>query len=346
MITRRSLILALGSGVMATPFASFAQQAGKAPTLALAPAPGKIWRVGFLADNARPASIDAHFHGAFARGLRDLGYIEGKNLFIEWRYAENRPELLPALAAELVRLNVDVIVTQGSLPTLAAQTATSTIPIMFVGPGDPVGAGLVKSLARPGGNITGLSSIAGDLSPKRLELLLAMTATVTPKVSRVAMLVNPRAPVSIRLFDITRIAGEKLGVAVQRMDASTPQEIDNAFTAMLRDKAGALMVPLNPFYEQQKDQLGELSIKRRVPCMAADRMYAEGGCLMTYGTSLAEMFRQAATYVDKILKGARPGDLPVESPTRLELVINGKTAKALGLAIPKELLLQANRVIE
>ena len=194
MTTRRSLILALGSGVLATPFASFAQQAGKAP----APAPGKIWRVGFLADNARPASIDAHFHGAFARGLRDLGYVEGKNLFIEWRYAENRPELLPALAAELVRLNVDVIVTQGSLPTQAAQTATSTIPIMFVGPGDPVGAGLVKSLARPGGNITGLSSIAGDLSPKRLELLLAMTATVTPKVSRVAMLVNPRAPVSLR----------------------------------------------------------------------------------------------------------------------------------------------------
>ena len=319
---------------------------GLAPLHARAQQPGKVWRVGFLADNARPASIDAHFHGAFARGMRDLGYVEGKNLFIEWRYAENRPELLPALAAELVQLKVDVIVSQATFPTQVAQKATSTIPIMFVGPGDPVGMGLVKSLARPDGNTTGLSSIATDLSPKRLELLLAMTAAAAPKVSRVAMLVLPRGPGSLQSFERTRAAGEKIGIAVQRMDASTAQEIDNAFAMIQRNKSGALMVPLSPFYDQQKDQIGQLSVKRRVPCMAADRMYAEAGCLMSYGTSLFEMFRQAATYVDKIIKGAKPADLPVEMPTKLELVINRKTAKVLGLTIPQELLLQADRVIE
>jgi len=334
MITRRQLAIAAGAAALAAPFGAYAQQ------------PGKVWRVGFLADSARPASIDAHFHGAFVRGMRDLGYVEGKNLSMAWRYAENRPELLDALASELVRLRVDVMVTQATLPTQVAQKATATIPIMFVGPGDPVRFGLVKSLARPGGNTTGLSSIAGDLFPKRLELLLAMTAAAAPKVSRVAMLVNPRTPATLLSFERTLAAGKILGVAVQRLDASTPQEIDNAFSILQRDKTGALMVPLNPFYEQQKDQIGQLSVKGRVPCMAPDRMHAEAGCLMTYGTSLFEMFRQAATYVDKIFKGAKPADLPVEMPTKLELVINRNTAKTLGLTIPQELLLQADRVIE
>ena len=335
MNNHRRLVIALGASALVASFTTLAQQpAGPA---------GKIWRVGFLADNKRPASIDKHFHGAFARGLRDLGYVEGKNLVIEYRYAENQ---LDALAADLVQKQVDVILVQATIPTKAVQRATSTIPIVFIGPGDPVGVGLVKSLAQPGGNTTGLSSIATDLYPKRLELLLSMMAVNGPKVSPVAFLVNPSSLAASLIFDGTRAAGEKLGGAVRRADAATAQDIDSAFATFQRDKVSAVMVALNPLYEQQKDQIGQLSIKHRLPCMAADRMYAEAGCLMSYGPSLESMFGYAATMVDKILKGRKPADLPVEQPTKVELVINGKTAKALGLKIPNSMLVQATKVIE
>ena len=338
MTVRRKLMLALGAGALTPPFAALAQ----APTT---PA-GKIWRVGFFAANNRPTSIDTHQHGAFARGMRELGYVEGKNLQIEYRYAENRPELLAVLAAELVQLKVDAIVIQGSPPTFAAQKATATIPLVFVGPGDPVGFGLVKSLARPGGNTTGISTNATEIGPKRLEMLLAMTAQVTPKVSRVAVLTNPRTPGGRIDFDKIRAASEKPGIAIQQLEVSTPQEIDDAFLAIKRDKAGALMVSLDAFLLQQKDQIAQLALKHRLPCMAPDRMFAQTGCLMSYGGDLEGMYRYAATYVDKIFKGRKPADLPVEQPTRIELVINGKTAKALGLAIPQSLLISADRVIE
>lgn len=339
---RRRLTLAFGAGVLTTPFAALAQQAGNTP-----PASGKIWRAGFLADHTRPASIGTHYHGAFARGMRDLGYVEGKNLTIDYRYADNQPERLALLAAELVQKQVDVIVAFGTIPAKAAQLATGTIPIVFVGPGDPVGFGLVKSLARPGGHTTGLSSLTTDLGPKRLEMMLAMMATTIPKVSRLAVLVNQHAPPTLRYFEGIRAAADKLGVALQRIDASTPQEIDGAFSSIKRDKKiGAVMVSLNPLFQQQKDQIGELSVKHRLACIAADRMYAEAGCLMSYGSSLEDLLRYTGTYVDKIFKGAKPADLPVQQPTRIELVINGKTAKVLGLKIPQSLLISADKVIE
>ena len=362
MNLRRTLMLACTAITFAAPLAALAQAPGASPGGAPGTAPGtvqgtasatpagagstKIWRVGFLAANKRPASIDAHHHGAFARGMRELGYVEGKNLTIEYRYAENRPELLDVLAAELVKQQVDVMVIQGSPPTQAAQRATSTIPLVFVGPGDPVRIGLVKSLARPGGNTTGLSSNTTEISGKRLQLLLEMTAGVVPKISRVAVLTNPHTPAGSLSFEQVRLAAEKLGVALVRMEVSTPQEIDNAFAAMKRDKAGAVYVPLDAFFEQQKDQIAQLALQQRLPCMAPDRMYAQAGCLMSYGGSLEDLFRYAATYVDKIFKGRSPAELPVEQPTQLELFINGKTAKALGLKIPQSLLISAERVIE
>ena len=362
MNLRRALMLACTAVTFAAPLAALAQQTGASPGGAPGTAPGtpsttasatpagagsgKIWRVGFFAATKRPASIDAHFHGAFARGMRELGYVEGKNLTIEYRYAENRPELLDVLAAELVKLNVDVMVIQGSPPTQAAQRTTSTIPLVFVGPGDPVRSGLVKSLARPGGNTTGVSSNTTEMSGKRLQLLLEMTAGVVPKISRVAMLTNPHTPAGSFQFEQVRMAAEKLGVALMRMEVSTPQEIDNAFAAMKRDKAGAVYVPLEALFEQQKDQIAQLALQHRLPCMGVDRMVAQAGCLMTYGSNLEDLFRYAATHVDKIFKGRKPADLPVEQPTRIELVINGKTAKALGLKIPQSLLISAEQVIE
>jgi putative ABC transport system substrate-binding protein len=334
MNNRRKLVIALGAGALAAPLASFAQPQGK------------VWRVGFLSPNSRPASIEADFQGAFPRAMRERGYVEGKNLAIDWRFAENRRELLDPLAAELVGAKVDVIVTLGSPATFAAQKATSSIPIIFVGPGSPVSIGLVKSLARPGGNTTGLSSMTGDLAAKRMEMLLAMTSTAMPKVSRVAVLVNPRTTASRYSFDATVAAGEKLGVAVQRLEASTPQEIESAFARARRDKAGALVVTLDALYEQQTRQIGELSLTHQMPAIGSDRMHVESGLLMTYGTSLVDLFGHAARYVDKIFKGAKPADVPVEQPTKLELIINGKTAKALGLTIPQSLLISADKVIE
>ena len=297
MNQRRKLIVALGAGGLTAPLTARAQAPGKAPAPAPPPA-GRIWRVGFFAANNRPVSIDTHHHGAFARGMRELGYVDGRNLAIEYRYAENRPELLAVLAAELVQMKVDVIVIQGSPPTFAAQKATSTIPLVFVGPGDPVGFGLVKSLARPGGNTTGISTNTTELGPKRLEMLLAMTAPVVPKVSRVAVLTNPRAPAGRLSFERILAAGATLGITVQQVEVSTPQDIDNAFLAIKRDKAGALMVSLDAFLEQQKVQIAQLALKHRLPCMAPDRMHAQAGCLMSYGGDLEGMFRYAATYVD------------------------------------------------
>lgn len=317
---------------------------GALPLGSLAQQQGKIWRVGFLGQSTRPASVDSHRIGAFTQGMRELGYVEGRNLTIEWRFADGELERLPGLAAELVRLKVDAIVAGGLEAPLAVQKLTTTIPIVFVGPSDPVGAGLVKSLARPGGNITGPSNISGKLSSKRLELLLTMVS----KLSRVAFLVNPSVPAPLLANTLERVqaAGQKLRLTILRMDAQTPREIETAFSRMVREKAGALMVPISTFFQNQRNQIAELSAKHRLPSMTADRIYPEAGCLMSYGNSLADDFRRAATYVDKIFRGAKPGDLPVEQPTKFELVINRKTAKSLGLTIPQELLLLADQVIE
>lgn len=303
--------------------------------------PGKVWRVGFIGPEKRPVSIESERFGAFSRGLRDLGYIEGKNLIIEWRFAEGNTDRLAELAAEFVRLKVDVIVLVGTAAARAAQKVTAAIPIVFIGPGDPVAQGLVMSLARPGGNITGPATITGDLSLKRLKLLLEMV----PKLSRVAVMQHPDAPASNTMENI-QAAAQKRRVQIVPVKPRTPQEIEFAFQQIIQQKATALMVLLYPFYQEQRRQIAELSIKHRLPCMAADRAYAEAGCLMSYGNSLADDFRRAATYVDKIFKGAKPADLPVEQPTKIELVVNLKTARALGLTIPQSVQLQADEVIK
>ena len=339
MNIRRKLIAAAGAGALTAPLASLAQPP---------PAPaGKIWRVGFLASPGRPVDLDAHYYGAFKHGMRELGYVEGKNLIIEWRWAEGDAKRLAGLAAELLRLKVDLITTAGNAAASAAQNATATIPIVMGSSADPVDNGLIKSLARPGGNMTGLSDLGGELAPKRLEMLLAMTAAARSGAPRIALLLlDTGGTSSLRTRDSVVAAGKTLGATILPFVAATAAEIETAFAAMRAQKAGALIVMLIPFFQQQREQIAQLALKHQLPSMTADRQYPEAGCLMSYGPNLADNFRRAAYYVDKIFKGAKPADLPVEQPTRIELVINGKTAKALGLKIPQTLLISADKVIE
>ena len=330
MNARRRLLVALGAAALKAPLCAFAQQ------------PGKVWRVGFLTLRQMTILDSDYQYVPFRRGMRELGYVEGKNLVIELRFAEGNTERLSGLAAELVKMNVDVIVTAGTPAAGAAKKATTTIPIVMGGGGDPVRSGLVTSLAHPGGNITGLTSLSGDIIAKHFVMLLDMA----PKLSRVAILVNPSNTSNIRNLEIVQAAGQKRGVKILRVDARTPQEIDNAFSWIRQQNADGLIVSLEGLFQQQRGQIAELAAKHRLPTMAADRMYAEAGVLMSYGTNVGELYRRAATYVDKILKGAKPSDLPVEQPTKFELIINGKTAKALGLKIPQSLLISADKVIE
>jgi len=329
MNNRRKVVVAFGASVLAAPFV-FAQQQGK------------VWRVGFLSQRHVDFVDSDYYYGPFRQGLRELGYVEGKNLVIEWRSAEGNNERLPGLAAELVNLKVDVIVTAGTPAISAAQKATTTIPIVMGNIGDPVGSGFVKSLARPASNITGLSSMAGDVYLKQIEMLLSMV----PRLSRVAVLVNPSNVSNVKTSERVQTEGQKRGVKVLRAEAKTPQEIQNAFSIMRRQNADALIVFNDGLFQQQKAQIAELTGKHRLPAVAQDRIYADSDVLMSYGPSLAEQSLRAATYVDKIFKGAKPAELPVEQPTKFELVINGKTAKALGLAIPQSLLVSADKVIE
>ena len=330
MNKRRKLIVALGAGAFATPLAVFAQPQGK------------FWRVGFLTPRRRPDSLDSDIFGAFRQGLRELGYVESKNLMIEWRFAEEIYERLPDIASDLVKLNVDVIVASGAAAISAAQKATTTIPVVMGNSSDPVGNGFIKSLARPGGNITGLSNVGSDLSPKLLEILLS----VTPKLSRVAILVNPNNPGHIVALKNVQAAAQRAGIAILSLEARTPQEIEKAFFTITKERAGAIIVANDAFFNQQRHRIAELAAKNRLPSISARREYVEAGGLVNYGTNIADNFRRAATYVDKILKGAKPADLPVEQPTKFELIINGKTAKAVGLTIPQSLLISADKVIE
>ena len=329
MTTRRKLLVVLGAA-LAAPLASFAQQ------------PGKIWRIGFLAPRSRPTSAEPDVYSAFPQGMRQLGYIEGKNFVIEWRFADGKFERLPGLAAELVQMKVDVIVAAGTVATQVAQRATTTIPIVIAASLDPVGSGFVKSLTRPGGNITGLSLATSDFSPKHLELLM----TVAPKLSRVAVLVNPDNSAHPALLKSVQAAAQKLGVQVLPVSARTPEDIERGFSMMKRERAEAVIVATDAFFFLQRRQIAELALRLRLASMATNRQHAEAGDLMSYGQNVADFYRRAATFVDKILKGAKPGELPIEQPTIFELVINRKTAKALGLTIPQELLLRADRVIE
>jgi putative ABC transport system substrate-binding protein len=326
--TRREFIGALAGGLLAAPLAAEAQ------------APAKIPRIGFL--SASSSTDPGKRIEAFRQGLRELGYVEGQNIAIEYRFAENRPERLPALAAELVRLNVDVIVTGPSPAPQAAKQATSTIPIVFAVTSDPVAAGLVANLARPGGNITGLASIGGEVVGKQLELL----KEVTPKVSRVAILQNPSNHGHPFVLQQAEGAARALGLQLHIVQARTPPEIDAAFATMRSQRTGGVLVLLDTLFLAQRTQIAALAAKGRLPAVYGIRGQAEAGGLMAHGASIPIAYRRAATYVDKILKGAKPADLPVEQPTKFELVINLKTAKALGLTIPPSLLQRADEVIQ
>jgi putative ABC transport system substrate-binding protein len=331
MKKRRKLVIALGASALIAPFASFAQQQGK------------VWRIGFLAARSRStASNPDAGYDAFMQGMRDLGYVEGKNLVIEWRFGDSKFERLPALAAELVRMKVELIVTHSTSATEVLQRAAGTIPIVTLGVSDPVSSGFAKSLAHPGGNITGISNLSGDISPKYLEMLRSMV----PKLSHVAVLMNPENSFHATVLKNVQTAAQKSRIKILPVEARTAPEIEKAFSAMAREKAGAVIVARETLFTQQVRQIADLAMKHRLPSITAVREYAEAGGLMSYGPNNADLYRRAATYVDKILKGAKPGDLPVEQPTTFELFINGKTAKALGLTIPQELLLRADKVIE
>jgi len=327
---RRAFISMVGGSILVAPLAGEAQQAAKIP------------RIGYLEPNLAGSR---HLQEAFSQGLRALGYVEGRNVIIEYRDAEGRPERLPALAAELVALKVEVIMAgPGTAAALAAKQATPTVPVVFTGVGDPVTDGLVKSLAWPGGNATGLSLLGPDLVGKLLELL----KQAVPGVSRVALLLKPDAtPDRMKLFlKEADVAAQALGVELQVVEARGPADFERAFSDISKARAGALAVLATPVFSSARQRLVNLAEKNRLPTVFAFREYVEAGGFMSYGPDLADLFRRAATYVDKILKGAKPADLPVEQPTKFELVINLKTATALGLTIPQTLLLRADQVIE
>ena len=316
--------MVLGASVLTVPRALLAQQQQR------------IYRIGMLV----PANLAPM--EAFTQGLRELGYVDGRNIAIENPWVEGTREGFDDLAVDLVRSKVDLIVTWGTPATKAAKQATSTIPVIMVGVGDPVGAGLVASLARPGGNITGVTNLDVGLAAKRLELL----KEVLPKLTRVVVLRNPTNPSGVLQFAETQAAARSLGMAPQLVDARSPKEIEGAFAAMAKTRAGALTVLADPLFISWQKQIANLAMTGRLPSVFARRENAEAGGLMSYGPNLTDLFRQAATYVDKILKGAKPGDLPIEQPTRFYLVINSKTAKALGIKIPQSVLLRADKVIE
>jgi putative tryptophan/tyrosine transport system substrate-binding protein len=302
--------------------------------------PAKLPRIGYL--DAASISSEAARNRAFRQGLGELGYVEGKNIVIEWRSAEEKPDRLPALAAELVRLKVDVIVTSGSSVTRAAKAATHTIPIVMAQDNDPVGNGFVASLARPGRNITGLATLAPEISGKRLELL----KEIVPKISRVAVLGTSSAPSNTQNLKETELAAGAFGMKLQYLDVLSPKDIETAFQAAGKERADAVLALGGFVLASQRAQIAVLAVKSRLPVISWRSDFVEAGGLMSYGVSLPDLDRRAATYVDKILKGAKPADLPVAQPTKFELVINLKAAKQIGLTIPPNVLARADRVIK
>jgi len=327
---RRQILIALGSGAFITPYASFAQQTNK------------LRRIGFLVAAARPPSIDAHYMGTFIRGLRDLGYVEGKNFVIEWRFADGNYQRLPALAGELVGLNVDVLVTGGTAANSALQKATTTIPIVNATMSDPVGNGFAKSLTHPGGNITGLALATTDMSPKHVELL----RLIVPKLTSLGVLVNLGNSAHPAVAKSITTNAQRLGIKVRVLDARNADGLTRNFSIMKQERTEAVIAVVDAFFISQRREIAELALKNNLPSMFSAQEHVEAGGLMSYGQNLADHYRRAAAYVDKIFKGAKPGNLPIEQPAVFSLTINSKTAKALGLAIPQELLLRADKVIE
>ena len=301
--------------------------------------PGKVPRMGYLTTGTGRASPNAE---ALRQGLRDLGYVEGQNIAIEYRWAEGNVDRLPGLAAELVRRKVDIIFAVGSTAVRAAKKATSAIPILFVGSTDPVADGLVDSLARPGGNVTGFSTGAPGLYGKRLEII----KETLPRLSRVGLLLNPTSLSTVALLKETRTAGQELGVQVQSLEVRSLNDIDSAFAAATKAQVGALVVAQQGPINTNPKRIVELAAKRRLPAIYSDMEWIPVGGLMSYGPSYPDLYRRAAVYVDKILKGTKPADLPVEQPIKYELMINLKTAKTLDLTIPQVVLMRAEKVIK
>jgi putative tryptophan/tyrosine transport system substrate-binding protein len=298
-----------------------------------------IPRLGFLSAGA--AQDDGERLAVFSEALRDLGYIEKKNISIEYRFAEGKLERLPELAAGLARLNVNIIVTAGNEAVQAAKTATQTIPIVMAFSGDPVGAGFVATLARPGGNITGLSRINIELTAKRLELL----NEVMPTATRIAVLYNPEGRVPMLALKEAQAMAKKLGLQIQALEMQAPQDIDNAFRSAARERAGAVMTLAGGFTGFNRKRIVNLAAKSRLPAMYNNSRFVEDGGLMSYASDQREEFRRATLYVDKILKGTKPGELPVEQPTKFELLMNLRTAKQIGLTIPPHVLARADKII-
>jgi len=326
-MNRRTFISGVTLGLLAAPLAAVAQPAGK------------VVRIGYLGTGG--AAAPRH-REALSQGLRDLGWVEGQNLVIEWRSSEGRAERFPDLAAELVRLKVDLIVANAAPASHAAKHATTTIPVVVIAVSDPVGQGLVASLARPAGNVTGLASLFPELAAKRLALL----QEALPGVSRVAVLWNPANPGNVRIWKEVQVTAKTLDVTLQSREVRGPDDFKGAFAAMTKERPEALLTLDDPLIFRNQVSIVDFAARSRLPAMHAFRESVEAGGLMAYSANLPAMLRRAATYVDKILKGAKPADLPIEQPTKFELVINLKTAKALGLTIPPSLLGRADQVIE
>jgi len=328
-MNRKTCCVVLVAVLFALSFSAQAQQ------------PKKVRRIGFLVATS-PNSSPAR-RKAFQEGLRELGYVEGKNIVIEWRFAEGKADRRPELAAELVRLNVDIIVTSAATQTRAAKEATNTIPIVMAQDADPVGNGFVASLARPGGNITGLATLRPEIRGKQLELL----KEIIPKLSHVAFFGTSTDPANAESLRETELAAGTFGVKVQYLDVLSPKDIETAFREANKGRADAvLMLVAGPVANSRRTEFAELAVKSRLPAIYYQREYVEAGGLMSYGVSVTDLDRRAATYVDKILKGRQPADLPVEQPTKFEFVINLKAAKQIGLTISPNVLARADKVIK
>ena len=328
MITRREVLLAIATTLLAMPLPGETQNARK------------IYRVGYLGNSS--ASLEPDLVEAFRQGMRELGYIEGKNLVIEFRWAEGRYDRFASLVTDLIHLPVDVIVTAGTPGTLAAKNATKTIPLVIAVSGDAVGSGLIESLARPGGNVTGLTTMVPELEGKRLELLLE----ILPKLARITVLKNDANPLMAILFRQTAAAAKSSGVALEAVDIRAGDDFVKAFASIAKARPDAIIVLADRFLLAERERILTFAAKERFAAMYPYREFVERGGLISYSPNYAESFRSAARYVDKILKGTKPADLPVEQPTKFELVVNMKTAKTLGFKIPNSILLRADGVIK
>jgi len=327
-VDRRAFLATLTGGLLAAPFAAGAQQTGK------------VYRIGFLGNST--AALEANLVGPFREGLRDLGYVEGRNVLIEYRWAEGKYDRFPALIGELLALKVAVIVTAGTPATLAVKKATTSVPLVMLAVGDPVGTGIVPSLSHPGGNITGLTAISTEMDAKRLELL----REVVPSVSYIALLWNAGSPLQVLAEKQVQAAAQVLRMRVLSLGVKTEEEIKSALAVMARERPDALLVLADRLLLHHRALIMDFATRHRLPGVHAYRELVEAGGLMSFGPSYADMHKRAAYFVDRILKGAKPGDLPVERPLTFELVINLKTARALGLTIPQSLLQRADQVIE